>query len=199
MPYDQVPAFVSRLRETAGITAMALEFTILTAARAGEATGAVWSEIDRENALWIIPKGRMKGGKEHRVPLSSRAVAILNELHAIRRSDLVFPSVRGNVSITGGSMTLMIKRLGSDATTHGFRSAFRDWAAETTAFAHQVCEMALAHAIGNRVEAAYRRGDLFEKRRALMDAWASFCEPGERGTVVAFLAGASPRNLGAPE
>ena len=213
MPYEAVPAFLAKLREKESITSLALEFIVLTAARTSEGTGARWAEIDRNKGVWIIPKERMKAGREHRVPLSSRALAILDTLHAIRHSDFVFPSSTSRLPgidrlrasgvgrpITGPAMKMLLRRMEvEEATTHGFRSAFRDWAAETTPFPSEVCEMALAHVVGNKTEAAYRRGDLFEKRRQLMDAWASFCEPGERGTVVAFPVGASPRHLGAPD
>jgi integrase len=178
---------------------LALEFTILTDARSGEVTGALWSEIDRDKAVWTIPGSRMKGGREHRVPLSLRALAILDKLHAAREGDHVFPGLKRGKALSRSAMKHVLARMKVDATTHGFRSAFRDWAAEMTSFPHEVCEAALAHAISNKTEAAYRRGDLFEKRRQLMDAWSAFCEPGERGTVVAFPAGANPRYLGAPQ
>jgi integrase len=173
LPYDQVPSFVQGLREREAVAALALEFVILTATRTSEAIAATWGEIDLEKAVWTIPAGRMKAGKEHRVPLSPRAVEILESLKPLH-SSWVFPGTKGG-KLSSMAMTMLLRRMKIDATVHGFRSAFRDWAAECTGYAHEVCEMALAHVIGNKAEAAYRRGDLFEKRRRLMADWATFC------------------------
>jgi integrase len=180
LPYADLPAFMASLADREAIAARALEFTILTAARSGETLGATWAEIDLDAALWTIPAIRMKAGKEHRVPLSPAALVILHTIKPLhtRPDDMtvpVFPGQRGG-PLSVMAMTMILRRMKrEDITVHGFRSAFRDWAAESTSFAHEVCEMALAHVIGNKAEAAYRRGDLFDKRRKLMEAWASYC------------------------
>jgi integrase len=175
--YEQIPAFVAKLHEREAVAALALEFTILTASRSGEVIGAKWSEVDLDKALWIVPAARMKAGKDHRVPLSPRAVAILNSLQPLG-SQWLFPGAKGG-RLSGMAMSMLMRRMKVDATVHGFRSGFRDWAAECTGYAHEVAEMALAHTIENKVERAYRRGDLFEKRRRLMDDWAAYCARGE--------------------
>lgn len=171
---DAVGAFLKDLRAIDGISARALELAILTAARAGEVRGATWAEIDLQAAEWRIPGDRMKAGKEHRVPLSAPAVALLKALPEGKRDELVFPSPRGG-KLSDMSMTAILRRLKVAAVPHGFRSTFRDWAAERTHYPHEVAEMALAHAIASKVEAAYRRGDLFDKRRQIMNDWAAFC------------------------
>ncbi len=172
MPYTDIPAFLTHLRAKQAVAALALEFTILTAARTGEVIGATWNEIDLGKAIWTIPATRMKAGREHRVPLSDRAIEILRSLKSLSQGHVFI----GNKSkMSSMAMAMLLRRMGHDATVHGFRSAFRDWAAECTAFPHEVCEMALAHTIENKAEAAYRRGDLFEKRRCLMNDWAEFC------------------------
>lgn len=176
MPYADVPAFMERLRSRKAMAALALEFTVLTAARTGEVIGATWGEIDMAKKVWTIPAHRMKAGKEHRVPLSNRAIEILETVKPLA-SDCVFPG-EGGGGLSNMAMSMLLKRMELDITTHGFRSAFRDWAAETTAYPHEVCEMALAHVIGNKAEAAYRRGDLFEKRARLMADWATYCDKG---------------------
>ena len=178
MPYGDVPIFISRLRSKQIATALALEFVILTAARCGEAVGARWEEFDLENAAWTVPAARMKAGREHRVPLSQRALAIIREMHECRNGDFVFPSARnpGKPLAVRSVWRVMRSMRIKGATVHGFRSAFRDWAAECTHFTNEVCEAALAHSIKNNAEAAYRRGDLFEKRRSLMVAWAAYCQ-----------------------
>ncbi len=173
LPYEDVPAFVVRLRERAAVAASALEFTILTGSRSGEVLGATWGEVDLDKAVWSIPAKRMKAGKEHRVPLTSRAVDILSETRKLG-SEWLFPAIRGG-KLSGMAMAMLLRRMDVSVTVHGFRSAFRDWAAECTAYAHEVAEMALAHTIENKVERAYRRGDLFDKRRRLMDEWAEYC------------------------
>lgn len=182
MPYDEAPAFLEQLRAREAVAAMALEFTILTAARTGEVLGATWAEIDFEKRTWTVPALRMKAGREHRVPLSSRAVEVLNETKKLG-SDYLFPGQRGG-KLSGMAMAMLLRRMGHVVTVHGFRSSFRDWAAEMTAFPHEVCEMALAHTIANKAEAAYRRGDIFEKRRLLMDGWEEFCSSADSDTVL---------------
>lgn len=174
MPYEQVPAFIAELRARNAMAALALEFTILTGARTGEALGATWDEVNLEKAIWTIPAARMKAGKEHRVPLSPRAVEILEAVKPLKKPNL-FPAEKGG-KLSGMAMTMLLRRMEQDCTVHGFRSCFRDWAAECTGYAHEVAEMALAHTIENKVERAYRRGDLFEKRRRLMADWATFCD-----------------------
>ena len=173
MPYAEVPAFIATLRERRGTAGLALEFTILTAARSGEVFGATWAEVDLNSAVWTIPASRMKAGKEHRVPLSPRALEILKATAELG-AQYLFPSDKAG-QLSSMAMTMLLRRMAAGVTAHGFRSSFRDWAAEQTSFAHEVAEMALAHVIGNKAEAAYRRGDLFEKRRKLMDAWAVYC------------------------
>jgi integrase len=176
LPIDEVPGFLAALREVEGISARALEFAILTAARTSEVLGAQWDEIDLDARLWTVPADRMKSGKPHRVPLSPRAVAIIEQLAETRLSAFVFPGTRGGKPLSGMALLMLLRRMGrGDITTHGFRSTFRDWAAERTNFPAEVAEMALAHAVSDKVEAAYRRGDLFEKRREVVDAWAAFC------------------------
>jgi integrase len=176
MPYDAIPAFLKRLREREAVAALALEFVILTACRTSEAIEATWSEIDLDKAIWTIPAARMKAGKEHRVPLSPRAVQILEATRQLG-SSYAFPGTR-SASLSSMAMAMLLRRMKVDVTVHGFRSAFRDWAAECTGYSHEVAEMALAHTISNAVERAYRRGDLFDKRRQLMADWAAFCEGG---------------------
>jgi integrase len=176
LPYAELPSFLLALREQEGFAARALEFAILTAARSGEVRGCRRSEIDLVDKVWTIPARRMKGGREHRVPLASRALAILREMHAHADDGFVFPGSRPGKPFSKMAIPNVLRRMGRDDTTvHGFRSSFRDWAAETTAYPNHVVEQALAHAIGNAVEKAYRRGDLFEKRRRLMQQWATFC------------------------
>ena len=161
------------LRKRHGIAARALEFLVLTAARSGEVRGARWGEIDQDSKTWTVPAERMKAGKEHRVPLSPQVLVLLDTLPRIEGNDLLFPAPRGGV-LSDMTMTAVMRRMELEAVPHGMRSTFRDWAAERTDFPHAVAEMALAHAIGNAVEAAYRRGDLFEKRAEMMAAWAVF-------------------------
>ena len=173
MPYDAIPAFTAQLREREAMAALALEFVILTASRTSEALGATWAEVDLNKAIWTIPAARMKAGKEHRVPLSLRAVEILDAVKPLQKDNL-FPADKGG-RLSTMAMSMLLRRMKQDCTVHGFRSGFRDWAAECTGYAHEVCEMALAHVIGNKSEAAYRRGDMFEKRRRLMTDWAAYC------------------------
>ncbi|HLE64358.1 MAG: integrase [Betaproteobacteria bacterium RIFCSPLOWO2_12_FULL_62_58] len=173
MPFTEVSGFVSKLRELASVSASCLEFTILTAARTNETIYASPDEFDLDAATWIVPASRMKAKKEHRVPLSLRAVEIVREM-LDRKGDYVFPGAKSKKPMSNMAMLNLLERMGVAVTVHGFRSSLRDWAAERTAFSHEVCEMALAHTIPNAAEAAYRRGDLFEKRRKLMDSWAEF-------------------------
>ena len=188
--YAEVPAFMAGLRQQEGIAARALEFTNLTGARTGEAIGATWAEIDFEARLWVIPAGRMKMGREHRRPLSEPAITILAVLRELRQSGFVFSGQRVGRPLSNIAMLQLLRRMGhADLTVHGFRSSFSDWAAERTNFASEVREMALAHAVSDKVEAAYRRGDLFEKRRQLAEAWARYCTaPVATGEVVALAA-----------
>ncbi|MCK1450439.1 integrase arm-type DNA-binding domain-containing protein [Bradyrhizobium sp. 35] len=174
LPFVEVPDFMAQLATREGIAARALEFAILTASRTGEIIGSRWSEIDLDAKLWTIPAVRMKANKEHRVPLSGRSLEILKALP--REDGFVFPGGRKGVPISNMAMAGVLKRMDRfEITVHGFRSTFRDWAAERTGYPNHVVEMALAHVIGNKVEAAYRRGDLFEKRRKLMTDWATYC------------------------
>jgi integrase len=175
MPFPDVPRFMHALQGMGSIGAQALEFTILTAARSGEALGARWDEINLDAALWTVPAMRMKGAREHRVPLSERAVAILKTLLAARMSEFVFPGLKPGKPLSSMAMEMVLRRADADVTVHGFRSTFRDWAGEATSFPREVAEAALAHLVGDAVERAYRRGDALDKRRKLMDAWASFC------------------------
>jgi len=191
MSWREVPAFLAQLRPTAGLNgvpALALEFIILTASRKSEVRFAKWSEVDLDAKTWTVPAARMKAGKEHRVPLSARAVEILRELP--RTGEFIFPGRNGPLGES--AFEHLLKRLGVSVTTHGFRSAFRDWAAERTNYAHEVAEQALAHAIPSATEKAYRRGDLFEKRRHLMEAWAEFLSrPVSTGATITALRPAS--------
>ena len=175
LPYSELSAFMLALRQQEGVAARALEFTILTAARTGEVIGARWGEINIAERLWSVPAERMKAGREHRVPLCGKALEIVEEMRAIG-GNFIFPGGKRGKPLSNMAMTMLLRRMGhGDQTVHGFRSTFRDWAAERTNFPAEVAEMALAHAVTDKVEAAYRRGDLFEKRRALAEAWAKFC------------------------
>jgi integrase len=184
LPFTDIGDFMRRLREANGMGARALEFAILTAARSGEVRGATWTEIDQKAAVWTVPGNRMKMGREHRVPLSPPIIALLNALPRMAGTDLLFPAPRGG-ALSDMTLSAVVRRMKVDAVPHGFRSTFRDWASERTNYPRDVAEMALAHSIGDRVEAAYRRGDLFEKRRRLMADWAIFCDrPAPKGGVV---------------
>jgi len=176
LPRAELPDLMSRLADIRGIGALALRFLILTAARSGEVRAATWNEFDIEGRVWTIPAIRMKAGKEHRVPFSEAAVDVLRlaKANSSAADTLVFPSSKPGRPLLDMTLSAVLKRLGIPATVHGFCSTFRDWAEEATAFPHEVKEAALAHSIKNRDEAAYRRSDLFEKRRAMMDAWAQF-------------------------
>ena len=178
LPYRDLPAFMSSLRSQAGIGALALEFAVLTAARTGEVIAATWDEIDLDAATWTVPKERMKAKREHKVFLGDGALAILRPLKEAARSDFVFAGNAPDKPLSNMAMLSTLKRMNrKDLTTHGFRSTFRDWAAETTDYPSEVVEMALAHVVANKVEAAYRRGDLFEKRKGLMRDWDRAANP----------------------
>jgi len=193
MPIDDVPAFLARLREREGVSRLALEALILTAVRSGEIRGAVWEELDLDRALWTIPAARMKMGVEHIVPLSPAAVDAFRRALVYRRPadparpDLVFPGMIRGKALSDMALTKLLRDMGLDVTAHGFRSSFRDWTAERTNIPNEVAEMALAHAIKSKSEAAYRRGNLLDKRRQAMDRWAQFCT-GEAGKVVRLVA-----------
>jgi integrase len=177
LPYAELPAFMADLCQREGTAARALEFAILTAARTGEVLGARWSEIDLEARLWTVPAGRMKAAREHRVPLSQAAISLLGQLE--QQGDLVFPGQRRGRPLSDMALLMLLRRMErGDLTAHGFRSTFSDWAAEQTNTPSEVREMALAHTVSDKVEAAYRRGDLFDKRRELAEAWAQYCFPG---------------------
>jgi len=187
MSYTDVPAFMGGLQARQATAALALEFAILTAARSGEVLGARWDEFDLDGAVWTVPAARMKAGREHRVPLSRRALKIVKLMHEARNSEFVFPGQKIGRPLAVVALEMVLRRMNAEnATVHGFRSAFRDWAAECTNFPNEVCEAALAHVIENKAEAAYRRGDLFDKRRKLMEAWATHCAMPKVGKVVAF-------------
>jgi len=173
IPVLEMPAFMSQLRDMDGVSARALEFLTLTAARSGEVRGMTWGEIDLKNKLWTVPASRMKAKREHRVPLSDAAWLILGSIKRVDGMDLVFPGARGG-ALSDMSLTAIMRRLGLEAVPHGLRSSFRNWTAEMTSYPNEVAEMALAHTVSNSTEAAYRRGDLLEKRRPMMADWAEF-------------------------
>lgn len=176
LAYADMPAFMIALQAQRGIAARALEFAILTAARSGEVLGATWAEIDFAGKLWIIPAERMKGGREHRVPLRRRCVAILRGMKKVQVSDYLFPGQSPNRPMSDMTITAVLRRMKrDDITTHGFRSTFRDWVADRTNYPREIAEAALAHVVGDETERAYRRGDALEKRRVLMRDWARYC------------------------
>lgn len=175
LPYQDVNAFIEALKGEAGVSPKALEFTILTVARTNEVIGAAWSEIDMQQAVWTIPAKRMKAKKEHRIPLTSRALEILKEMEGLREGDFVFPGWKEKTGLSNMAMLKLLKRIGrDDLTVHGFRSTFRDWAGETTSHPREVIEHAMAHQLKDKAEAAYARGTLFDKRRALMADWETY-------------------------
>ncbi|MGD9667803.1 MAG: tyrosine-type recombinase/integrase [Hyphomicrobiaceae bacterium] len=186
MPWQEVPTFVRRLRARNGTAARCLEFIILTQPRSGEVLRSVrdgqiegmrWIEIDWEAGIWTVPAVRMKTGREHRKPLSARALGILREMYEAQCGDFVFPSQDGNIPLSDMALEMVLRRMDAKpATVHGFRSSFRDWAGEATSHPREIAEAALSHTVGDAVERAYRRGDALEKRRALMEAWARFCD-----------------------
>jgi integrase len=190
LSYAELSDFLARLHEQEGIAARALEFLILTAARTGEVIGARWNEIDLLDKTWTVPDERMKAHREHRVPLSARALAILGEMQAARQDDsdeaFVFPGRKSKTPLSNMAFLMLLRRMGrGDLTGHGFRATFKTWTGERTSFQNEIVEAALAHVLGDKVEQAYRRGDFFEKRRRLMDAWAKFCEqPAPANTII---------------
>jgi integrase len=192
LPYRDVSAFMTGLRDQEGIAARALEFLILTAARTGEVIGACWDEFDFVDRLWVIPAARMKAGREHRVPLSDPAAAIIRKSEKPRIGEFVFTGRKLTRPLSNMAMLKVLERMGRvELTVHGFRSTFRDWVAEQTNAPSEVAEMALAHTVGDKVEAAYRRGDLFEKRRELMEDWARYCLADDGRARVSFPADAA--------
>jgi integrase len=184
MPYEEVAEFIAKLRTREATAALALELCILTAARSGEILGMNWSEIDFDKKVWTVPAKRMKAGREHRVPLSSRANAILRQLESMKIGDFVFPGQARDKPLSNMALEMMLRRMKIDyATVHGFRSSFRDWAGNVSNFPRELIETALAHVIGDKAEQAYRRSDALEKRRLLMDEWAAFCAAQEIAKV----------------
>jgi len=177
MPFADVPAFMSRLREKETWGRLALEAAILTAARSGEIRGATWSEVDLEKGLWTVPAKRMKAGREHVVPLAPAAKRLFQRASELRTegSRFVFQGIRRDKPMSDMTLIKVLRDMDETVTVHGFRSSFRDWVSEETSFQGDLAEAALAHAVENKVEAAYRRGNLLEKRRGLMDAWSSYC------------------------
>jgi integrase len=185
LPYEAIPDFMAELRKREAMAALALELTILTAARTSEVLNSTFGEFDLQNRVWTIAPARMKAGKIHRVPLSDRAVEIVTKLAEANVSDYVFPGAKAGKPLNGMVMTLLLRRMGRGSiTTHGFRSSFRDWCGNETHFPREIAEAALAHATGNSVEQAYRRSDALAKRMSLMQAWAQFCEPVATNNVV---------------
>ena len=188
MPYDEVAGFVADLRGREALAAVALELCILTAARSGEILGMRWGEIDLGKKIWRVPAHRMKAGREHRVPLSQRATDILAILGEARSGDFVFPGQRGDKPLSNMAMEMMLRRMKiENATVHGFRSSFRDWAGNETSYPRELIETALAHVVGDKAEQAYRRSDALEKRRQLMEAWAAYCAADPTQKVVPML------------
>ncbi|MBE0625476.1 MAG: integrase arm-type DNA-binding domain-containing protein [Burkholderiales bacterium] len=197
LPRDRMPAFMAALRQREGTAARALEFAILTAARSGEVRGAKWGEIDLDAKMWSIPASRMKAKKRHRIPLSGDAVVLLRALPRIAGNDLVFPGSRDSRPLSDMSLSAVVRRMNEgedgprwldeareEVVPHGFRSTFRDWAAEVTHYPNEMAETALAHTIGNKAEAAYRRDDMLDKRRQMMEDWAAACRTAKAGKVV---------------
>lgn len=194
LPYAELPAFMRSLRDRQEDAALALLFVILTASRSGEALRSTWPEVDFQNKTWTIPPERMKAGNEHRVPLSPAAIAILRRMETVRSGDFIFAGAKSGRPLSDMALLMLLRRLSrGDVTVHGFRSTFRDWAAERTNYPNHVVEMALAHAVGDKVEAAYRRGDLFDKRRRLMDAWADYSASVGAGEVLPLRKSNTPR------
>jgi integrase len=187
LPHAEIGAFMAEVRKLGNTAGRALEFLILTAARTGETLGAKFSEVDFATRTWVVPAGRMKARREHRVPLSPAAMAVLQAMHAVKESAFIFPGERESRPLSPNAIAQVMGRMmgRGDVTVHGFRSSFRTWAAERTSFPREVVEAALAHVAGDKVEAAYQRSDLFEKRRKLMNQWAAWCaSPARSGEVV---------------
>ena len=176
MPYAEVPAFMAKLRKRKAMSALALEFCILNASRTNEVLSGKWPEVDRKAKIWTIPAERMKAGREHRVPLTARGIEITDAVQKLKSGDLIFPGQKAKRPLSETAMSNLLGRLGVDTyTVHGFRSAFRDWVEEQTSFPGTLAEAALAHVVGDETERAYRRGDVLDKRRKLMTAWAEYC------------------------
>lgn len=186
LQHKDIQDFMNALHKEGGIAAKALELAILTGTRTSETLNAKWEEIDLKEKLWIIPAERIKTKQIHRVPLSIPALAILKELEKTRTGDYVFMGGKRGKPLSNTSMLMLLRRMGhGDITVHGFRSTFRDWAAECTNFPREIAEISIAHKVGTAVERTYQRSDLFDKRRALMDEWARYCyQPKARGNVV---------------
>tara|TARA_R110002096_G_scaffold436056_1_gene666529 strand:+ start:90922 stop:92109 length:1188 start_codon:yes stop_codon:yes gene_type:complete len=190
LPYKDIPKFMTDLSGVDGVSARALEFTILNVPRTGEVRKALWGEIDWDEAIWIIPGERMKAGKEHKVPLSERSLDILRAMKRVSQGHYIFPGSRAGNPLSEMSMLMTLRRMGvEDVTVHGFRSTFKDWAADCTTYQNEVSEMALAHTIDNKSEAAYRRGELLEKRKNLMKDWAKYCFSNDAIEKIVSLAG----------
>jgi integrase len=184
LPYAEIGSFIADLRQREGGAAAALEFAILTAARTAEAIGARWSEIDMAEGIWTVPAERMKADVEHRVPLSRQALEVLRRMEPQKVNDVIFSGQKPGRGLSNMALLMMLRRMErDDITAHGFRSTFRDWAAERTAFAREVVEMALAHKVANKVEAAFLRSELFDKRRLLMQQWGDFCDQPSAGSA----------------
>ncbi|WP_428660485.1 tyrosine-type recombinase/integrase [Reyranella sp.] len=175
LPWQEIPAFMAELRQRDSISARALEFTVLCAARTGETIGATWPEIDLDGKVWTVPAARMKAGKDHRVPLSDRVVEILRDLPREKGAPYVFPGGKEKSPLSNMAMLELVRGMRPGLTVHGFRSVFKDWASESTNYPNIVSEAALAHTISDKVEAAYRRGELLEKRQKLMRDWSAYC------------------------
>ena len=193
LDYNHIGEFMVQLRARDGIGALALEFCVLTAGRTNEILGATWDEIDLEEKIWVVPTHRIKSGKEHRVPLSKSALAVLHKAKSITeklgaKTNFIFPNDRTGDRLSSNALLAILKRMKrADVTAHGFRSSFRDWCAEVSHFPAEAAELALAHKVADKVEAAYRRGSMFNKRRLMMEAWAAYCaKPVDPGKVLAF-------------
>jgi integrase len=198
LPYEKAPAFVLALRERDAVAARALEFLILTAARSGEVLGATWGEVDFKAKAWTVPAVRMKAGREHRVPLSARAVELLEKMRPLagpKEAEVaslpIFPGNARGGHLSAMSMAMLLRRMKVDVTVHGFRSSFRDWTGEASHFPREVAEAALAHTVGDQTERAYRRGDALEKRRRMMTAWANYLDKPIGDNVFGFPPGAA--------
>jgi len=191
MPYADVPEFIGSLRSRGSTAALAIEFAILTAARSGEVLGARWAEIDMVAKIWTIPASRMKAGREHRIPISPEALAILAALSVAKNGEFVFPGQRRGRPLSDGSMRALLRRMKvGEITIHGYRSSFRDWCSDVAHAPREIAESCLAHSVGSSVEQAYLRTDVLERRRVLMQAWGDFCERKIDANVVEFRAGA---------
>jgi integrase len=190
LPYREIADFMVQLRARDSIAARALEFAILTCGRTGEVLGAKWSEFDLDQRLWVVPADRMKAAREHRVPLSKPALAIVEKMDAIRSGEFVFPGQAQGRPLSNMALLMQLRRMArADLTVHGFRSTFRDWVSEATNFPSEAAELALAHVVANAVEAAYRRGDQFRKRQQLAESWGAYCNAGAAGRVVSLRSG----------